>query len=68
MKNSSKIFLLAAIGTAAVTYCIIRRANTKKRLATISNEGYETAPDILFPGSYVGSKLHYCRAMNSTAK
>ena len=59
MKNSTKVFLLAAIGTAAITYSLIQRANAKKRLVTISDEGYETASDILFPGKPVGSKLHY---------
>ena len=60
MKNSSKIMILAAIGTAALTVYLIRRKNTRKMLTHISNEGYETAPDILFPGKKRGgSKLHY---------
>lgn len=51
--------ILAAIGTAALTVYLIRRKNTRKMLTHISNEGYETAPDILFPGKRGSSKLHY---------
>lgn len=59
MKKSTTIFLLAAIGTAALAYSLIRNANAKKRLAAISDEGYETASDILYPGKPVSSRLHY---------
>lgn len=59
MKKSSVLFLLTAIGTAALTYCFIRKSAEKNRLAEIADEGYETATDILFPGKNVGSKLHY---------
>jgi hypothetical protein len=60
MKNSSKVMLLAAVSGAAFMIYLIRRGNTKKRmLSNISNEGYETASDILFPGKDVSSKLHY---------
>lgn len=60
MKNSSKIMILTAIGTAALVMYLIRKGNAKKMmLSNIANEGYETAPDILFPGKDVSSKLHY---------
>jgi hypothetical protein len=59
MKKSSAIFLLTAIGTAALTYYFIRKSAEKTRLAEIADEGYETATDILFPGKKVGGKLHY---------
>ncbi|MES2850049.1 MAG: hypothetical protein V4685_13400 [Bacteroidota bacterium] len=59
MKNSTKIFLLAAIGGVAITLYLMQKASAKKRLITISDEGYETASDILFPGKQVGNKMHY---------
>ncbi len=59
MKKSTTIFLLAAVGAAALTYSLIRKANAKKRLAVIADEGYETASDILFPGKPVSNRLHY---------
>ena len=60
MKNNFKItMMLAAIGAAAITVFLIRRNNTRKMLTSVADEGYETAPDILFPGKARGSKLHY---------
>jgi hypothetical protein len=59
MKKNYKIMILAAIGTAAITFYLIRRRNTKRMLENIADEGYETAPDILFPDKNVSSKLHY---------
>jgi len=51
MKNRSKITLvLAAIGTAALVIYVTRCVKTKRMLVKVSDEGYETAPDILFPG------------------
>lgn len=61
MKNSSKITLgLAAIGAAAIVVYVARCINTKRMLVKVSNEGYETAHDILFPGkSNTGKELRY---------
>ena len=61
MKNSFKVTLaLAVIGTAAIVIYATRSINSKRRLVQVSNEGYETAPDILFPGkSHSEPRLHY---------
>jgi len=60
MKNNTKIaIILAAIGTASITVYLIRRKNRQHMLAEVANEGYETAPDILFPDKAVSSNLHY---------
>jgi hypothetical protein len=62
MKNTTKIMLLAAVGTAALTVYLVRKANgtkSKKMLDNIADEGYETASDILFPGKELRNKLHY---------
>ena len=50
MKNTSKITLgLAAVGAAAIVIYAARRINAKRMLIRISDEGYETAHDILYP-------------------
>ncbi len=61
MKNSTKILLaLSAIAATGTLVYITRFCNTHRRLANISNEGYETAHDILYPNKYNrGKKLHY---------
>ena len=61
MKNTSKITLgLAAIGAAAIVIYIVRRINIKRMLVQVSDEGYETAHDILFPGkSNAGNESRY---------
>jgi hypothetical protein len=61
MKTGVKItFALAAIGAAAIMLCATRRVNTRRMMAKVSNEGYETAQDILFPGKAItGGKLQY---------
>jgi hypothetical protein len=58
-KNSTLPMILAAIGAAVITVFIIRRKKRKKMLTRVSDEGYETAADILYPGKSVSSKLHY---------
>ena len=58
-KNTTIAMLLGAIGAAAITVYIIRRANTRRMLSQVADEGYETAPDILFPDKTVSSKLHF---------
>ena len=61
MKNGVKITIaLAALGAAAILLCAARRASTRRMVAEVSNEGYETAQDILYPGESIkGKKLHY---------
>ncbi len=50
MNKTSKITLgLAAMGTIALIIYLSRRINNNKMLVQISDEGYETAHDILFP-------------------
>ena len=57
MKNRSKITLaLAAIGTAALVIYLTRYVKTKHILKQVSEEGYETASDILFPGKDATAK------------
>jgi len=61
MKSSAKIIISVAI--VAVTASIIYRRMLRSRcgdiLTEVSDEGYETAHDILFPGKRRGGKLHY---------
>ena len=61
MKNRSKITLaLAAISTAALVIYVTRCVKTKRMLVKVSDEGYETAPDIFFPGKgNTGKNLRY---------
>jgi hypothetical protein len=61
MKNNSKILVaLAMVGVAAIVVTIARRIDTKRILTKISDEGYETAHDVLYPGKdSTGSHLHY---------
>ncbi|MGZ8558033.1 MAG: hypothetical protein ACXWWC_06870 [Chitinophagaceae bacterium] len=55
--------LLIGIGIAALAGYIIyavRRDQSNRKLARIADEGYETANDILFPGTKPFRKrLHY---------
>jgi hypothetical protein len=58
-KNSTIPMLLAAIVTALITVFSIQRKERKEMLARVSEEGYETAADILYPDKSVSGKLHY---------
>jgi len=61
MKTSTKTILgvVAFAVTAALVY-LTRSFNTTRRLTHISNEGYETADDILYPAKHNrAKKLHY---------
>lgn len=50
MKSFSKITLgTAAIAFAGIMIASKKKANGEKQIAAISNEGYETATDILTP-------------------
>ncbi len=61
MKNRSKITLaLAVVGSAALVIYLTRYVKTKYILKKVSEEGYETASDILFPGKdATGKDLRY---------
>ena len=58
MKLSQKMALVLAVITAAgvIVYIRNRRADTKLMLNKISDEGYETANDVLFPGKNIQAK------------
>jgi len=60
MTKNEKI--LVGIGALALTGLLIfsfRRAQSKKRLRDISDEGYETAHDVLYPTKRKSYKTHY---------
>ena len=61
MKASTKISLgVAALALTGALIYVTRSYNTRKRLLHISNEGYETAHDILYPRQYNrGRRLQY---------
>ena len=61
MKTGTKIMIgmLAVAATGTIIY-LTRHYNTHIRLTNISDEGYETAHDILYPKKYNrGKKLQY---------
>lgn len=61
MKKTNKI--LVGVGIAAVTAGLIiyavRRYRSSQIRTRIANEGYETAPDILYPQKNKRKKVHY---------
>lgn len=61
MRSSAKIiFVIAAVSVAAAVVYKLRKERCSNILTEISDQGYETAHDILFPRSRGGSsKLHY---------
>ena len=62
MKTRNKIMLAtAAIAvTGLLVYAASRHKKTKRMLTEIADEGYETAPDVMFPGKDKrNSKLQY---------
>jgi hypothetical protein len=61
MKNTSKIVVaLAVVGIAAIAVTLAKKVNDRRMLTKISDEGYETAQDILFPNKYhPGGQLQY---------
>ena len=61
MKNKiTLLFILtAACSAIAATYIIHKKREKRKMLEQVSDEGYETAPDILFPGKRGSSQLRY---------
>lgn len=62
MKKQKRIVIGAAVLTsvAAALITVVALAKEKKRVAVmVSEEGYETARDILYPGKRGYGKLHY---------
>lgn len=48
--KTKKILLVAGVTiTAIVAFQLLKQKKTRKRLAVVAEEGYETAEDILFP-------------------
>jgi hypothetical protein len=61
MKKSTKTILYVAAATAAVvaTFIVVQRSRNRKKLRKVSNEGYETAIDMLYPENAHSRKLKY---------
>lgn len=61
MKRSTKTLLFVAITAIATmaTFTLVQRSLNRKKLRKISNEGYETAIDVLYPGNAYSAKLKY---------
>ena len=61
MKLSYKIVTgLSFVAAAGIILYMARKSRTKRMLNQISDEGYETAQDILFPGrQFQNGTLHY---------
>ena len=57
MKKTSGITLsLAALGAAAIVIYIARQIASQRMLTRVSDEGYETAHDILYPNKNNGNR------------
>jgi len=63
MKPAQKLVLsLALVGVTGILLYILsnRRSDNTRMLNQISDEGYETAQDVLFPGKNIQQKnLHF---------
>ena len=61
MKTTKKLmYSAAALAFTGLLVYVTRRANTKRRIAEVANEGYETAADLLYPKTNKRfKKLHY---------
>ena len=61
MKTSKKIlYSAAALAFTGLLVYVTRRANTKRRIKEVANEGYETAADLLHPKTNRRfKKIHY---------
>ena len=61
MKTSKKLLYgAAAIAFTSLLVYAARRSNTKRRIAEVADEGYETAADLLHPKTNKRFKnLHY---------
>jgi hypothetical protein len=47
--NRLTIGIISTVAAGLVTYFLIKRNLLKKRLTRVSDEGYETAYDVLYP-------------------
>jgi hypothetical protein len=61
MKKSTKTLLYVAVTAIATmtTFVLVQRSINRKKLSKISNEGYETAIDVLYPDNAYSAKLKY---------
>lgn len=60
MKTKHKLLLAVAVSGLAVTALyLLRKRHERKVLSHVSDEGYETATDILYPGKTNMPKVHY---------
>jgi len=61
MKKSTKALFYVAVTTmvALATFMVVQRSMNRKKLSRISNEGYETAIDVLYPDNAYSAKLKY---------
>ena len=55
-KKKLLISLALATAVAGVTLCMVKKHKARKRLAIVSDAGYETAYDIHFPLRYKAQK------------
>ena len=50
MKNHRlTIGIISTVAAGVITYFLIKRSLIQKRLSRVSDEGYETAYDVLYP-------------------
>lgn len=62
MKTADKLLVAVAAGfLAGLVVYMVRRAEEKRMLTEVADEGYETAYDVLFPDKLkaAGRRLHY---------
>jgi hypothetical protein len=53
MKNKKVLLLVAVAATAIAAHlCILKKLKERRRMAIVSDAGYETAYDIHFPLKY----------------
>jgi hypothetical protein len=55
MRKNVKIAIAAGLLAAAAIY-LIRKSATSRRLQQVSDDGYETAGDVLFPNREIGNR------------
>ena len=61
MSKSTKTLLFVTLTAVAAVaaYAIVQRSQQKRKLRKVSNEGYETAMDIMYPDHAYSAKLKY---------
>jgi hypothetical protein len=55
MRKNVKIAIAAGLVAAAAVY-LIRKSTVSRRLKKVSDDGYETAGDVLFPGRQLSTR------------